>query len=397
MMPGSMTNPDFQDPAAIQRLRDAIYATKEFRSHLPNAEPDWTAILAPLNLATDTEHELTACLRRLRLLTFTDFETVKELLVFNFTRLPRLHAQHTQARDDRGIRLCALFQFFLKMAMQGSSLFPQNPALRAEQVRAALEAPARNTAHLDALLELLLHTEAVEPDAGFNVEEAANPDAVVLSEHHKREGMAEWAWQSRHKYDDFKLEVIASPKFQADWAALKRRFRIKSHQDSKGVIRRSPIPENNWQRPTHPVPPAARAPFQVAFDFFCWKWFLYGMRHDEPLPEKLSVTLTPSGTQIFIPGYWNLDHSRDIKWKEVMKLHQARGIGKQGPKLAANRRQRVAQLQRLLVAEKEAKRLGLHGEPRKVFLKKEAGLAAETDDRQLRRLLAEARATLLKR
>ena len=188
MMPGSMTNPDFQDPAAIQRLRDAIYATEEFRSHLPNEEPNWTAILAPLNLATDTAHELAACLRRLRLLTFTDFETVKELLVFNFTRLPQLRAQHTRAGDERGVRLCALFQFFLKMAMQGSSLFPQNPALRAEQVRAALEAPARNAGHLDALLELLLHTEAAEPDAGFNVEEAANPDAVVLSEHHKREG-----------------------------------------------------------------------------------------------------------------------------------------------------------------------------------------------------------------
>ena len=68
MMPGSMTNPDFQDPAAIQRLRDALYATKEFRSHLPNEEPDWTAILAPLNLATDTARDLSVCLRRLRLL-----------------------------------------------------------------------------------------------------------------------------------------------------------------------------------------------------------------------------------------------------------------------------------------------------------------------------------------
>lgn len=391
MLPGAMTNPAFTDPAAIQRLRDTIHATAEFQPHLPNKEPDWEVILAPLQLAPDAARELTGYLRRLQLLTFADFDSVKALLVFNFTRLPQLLEQHTRAGNHRAQRLCVLFRFFLKMAMQGNSLFPQNPARRAQQVQAALESPTSvNDGLLDALLELLLHAETDEPDAGFNVAEAADPDAVVLSEHKKREGLAEWAWQSTHKYDDYKREVLGSLKFQADWAALKRRFPIAKQQDSKGLIRRSPIPEANWQRPTHPPPPAATTHFQVAFDFFCWKWFLYGMRGDEPLPEKLSVTLTPSGTQIFIPGYWNLDYARDLKWREVMKLHQARGIGKQGPKLAANRRQRREQLQRLLAAEKESKRLNLRGERRMAYLKRQAGIAPLTEDRQIRRLLAEA-------
>jgi len=147
------------------------------------------------------------------------------------------------------------------------------------------------------------------------------------------------------------------------------------------------LPERNWQRPTHPDLSVTVERFQVAFDLFCWKWFLYGMRDDDPLVEKLTYTLTPYGTQIFIPGYWNFDPARDINWNSVTRLHRARGLDKQGRKLAANRRDRATQVKRLRAADAEAKAQHLRGKTRYEFLKMKSGLALTTDDAQVRRLL----------
>jgi hypothetical protein len=171
---------------------------------------------------------------------------------------------------------------------------------------------------------------------------------------------------------------------------MKRHFNVEKFQDSRGIIRRSLLPERNWQRPSHPPLDVIRSRFQVAFDFFCWKWFLYGMRRDEPLVEKLTFTLTPYGTQVFIPGYWSFDAARDIAWKEVIRLHRARGIGKQGEKVAQNRRHRSAQLQKLAAANREAQRRGLSGMARYEFLKTRAGMAQGMDDAQVRRMLRDA-------
>ena len=178
-----------------------------------------------------------------------------------------------------------------------------------------------------------------------------------------------------------------NPDFLVDWTTLKRLFQVDRCRDSRGIIRRSRLPERNWQRPTHPDLAVTTERFQVAFDLFCWKWFLYGMRADEPLVEKLTYTLTPYGTQIFIPGYWNFDPARDIDWTKVTRLHRARGLAKQGEKLAANRRGRADQLQRLKQADVEAKERKLRGKERYSFLKAKAGLAPVTDDAQVRRML----------
>lgn len=376
---------------AVERLRRLIYSTQEFRAHLPASEPDYDAVAKRARLPAAARQDLADCLRGVRLLVFVDFEAVAELLVFKFAELPALKERLAAAQESAGLRLVALFEYLLEMAMQGNSLFPQSPARLAAVAREALKSGRFDEARLAPLAELLLDPQTGAPRAGANAAMAADLDVVILSEHQRREGMTEWAWKSEQKYQDYRQEVLDHPEFQADWAALGRRFNLVRQRDSHGIIRRSPIPEGNWQRLTHPPPPAAGEPFQVAFDFFCWKWFLYGMRGDEPLPEKLFVTLTPSGTQLFIPGYWNLDPHRDIRWKAVTRLHRARGLAKQGPKLAANRRQRHDQLRRLLIAEGEAKQRGLRGEHRSSFLKQQAGLAAETDDRQVRRLIAEAK------
>ena len=75
----------------------------------------------------------------------------------------------------------------------------------------------------------------------------------------------------------------------------------------------------------------------------------------------------------------------------MLKLHRARGIAKQGKKAAQNAKERGEQLQKLAIANGEAKRKGLKGEDRYSFLKQIAGLGPETDDSQVRRMLRAAR------
>ena len=59
--------------------------------------------------------------------------------------------------------------------------------------------------------------------------------------------------------------------------------------------------------------------------------------------------------EVFIPGYLSLDPHRDILWDEVVRLHRARGVPRQGPKIAADRKQRMDFFERLLRADQEAR------------------------------------------
>jgi hypothetical protein len=94
---------------------------------------------------------------------------------------------------------------------------------------------------------------------------------------------------------------------------------------------------------------------------------------------------------IFIPGYWSFDPKRDLNWDKILRLHRARGIERQGPKLGAGRQQKSAQLRKLLAAEATAKQMKLKGQPRYSFLKEKSGLSQQTDDAQVRHLLRDAR------
>lgn len=74
-----------------------------------------------------------------------------------------------------------------------------------------------------------------------------------------------------------------------------------------------------------------------------------------------------------------------------MKSHQTRHCRKLGGKVAKNHGERQAQLQELLRAEKEAQERGVKGRLRFDYLKHCAGLCDLTEDRQVRRMLNEAR------
>jgi hypothetical protein len=172
---------------------------------------------------------------------------------------------------------------------------------------------------------------------------------------------------------------------------IKTSFALASFRDQTGVIRRTKFEEGSWRQPISSNLSQTRQNFQVVFDFFCWKWFLYGMRGDEPLVQKLAYSMNPYGTMIFIPGYWSFDPKRDLNWDKILRLHRARGIGRQGPKLGVGRQQRSAQLKKLLSADATAAQRKLRGQARYLFLKEKAAFSPQTDDAQIRRMLRDAR------
>src|SRR4029078_12019610 len=77
--------------------------------------------------------------------------------------------------------------------------------------------------------------------------------------------------------------------------------------------------------------------FKLIFDAFCCRWDLYGMEKDKPLLLKFTLNITAYGTMMMVPRYWSLDGHRDIKWDVAGRLHRARGVFRQGPKMSSNR------------------------------------------------------------
>jgi len=203
--------------------------------------------------------------------------------------------------------------------------------------------------------------------------------------------MFEDALASAYKFESYSRKLRSTKQFWREWKQLKATFKDYDFWDKNGIVRRTAIPEGNWNRERLPHYRNIADRFQVAFDVFCWKWFLYGMKRakprDEPLVQKTSYAFTPYGTQIFIPGYWSIDVNRDFNWDEITKLHRARGIPKQGEKLERNRAALLEQARCAREANREAKRKGLRGDKRYAFIKASAGLDERTDDTQVRRLL----------
>ena len=161
-------------------------------------------------------------------------------------------------------------------------------------------------------------------------------------------------------------------------------------RNGKRIIRRSVVAERgfrpDWDLNWHE--PGAR--FQAVFDVFCHRWNLYGMAGDQPLLLKLTVNLTPHGTMIVIPSWWSLDHTRDLNWPEIKKLHNARVLSKQGAKLTRNQMEQAAEAEKAARLDAEARAKGLKGERRAEWVMKQLRWAT-TDSRKLRRVLSRAK------
>lgn len=213
-------------------------------------------------------------------------------------------------------------------------------------------------------------------------------DVICEHEHLVKGGSYESLIEAQHKFDAKESRLVKDPEFLADWQWIGKHFDLTKHRSDSGVIRRRMVSERNfrpdnwnfsWQ--------SKRDRFENLFDVFCHKWTLYGMEHDKPLLQKLSVNVTPYGTMIVIPRYWSFDCNRDLKWRSVTKLHHSRDVQRQGTKLDANesaRRRLAAKARRFMV---EAKRLGMRGDARDYWVMERVGMSKHTDARQLRRLL----------
>ncbi len=235
---------------------------------------------------------------------------------------------------------------------------------------------------LDPRQRLLIELLPGPPDATIC-------EAVAEHELHVQKGDYEDLVKTQAKYAQNELAIRAAPELRRQWERIKATFNVPAYCDYKGVIRRSMSVERNL-RPSFSVNLRRRDEvFQAAFDAFCLRWNLYGMQHDEPLPLKLAVNLTPYGTMIHIPSYWSFDPKRDIRWNAIARLHRARVSGRQGKALAEGKAERMQAAEKLRQLDQEALRLGLKGEKKHDYLCVGLGWVPGTSPKRLSRLRTE--------
>ena len=210
---------------------------------------------------------------------------------------------------------------------------------------------------------------------------------ICAHEHLVKGGNYESLIKAQHKFDAKEGLLLKNPEFLADWQWIKTNFDVLKESGDNKVIRRRMVSERNF----HPDDwdfswGSKRDRFDNVFDAFCHKWVLYGMQGDKPLLQKLSVNITPYGTMIVIPRYWSIDSNRDLKWRAISRLHHSRDVPRQGKKLSANHLERKAQADAARKFMTEAKRQGLKGDAKDLWVMKKIGMP-NADPRQLRRLL----------
>ncbi len=283
----------------------------------------------------------------------------------------RFYALPDNIRTDASIqRLCAWL-------MVPYSLWPIDIIGLASHVVTIAERKKLPKAEIRALISLL----GEPPNAG-------TCDAIGAHEHLVKGGSYESLIKAQHKFNAKEKRLLENREFLSDWKWLKQRFNIAKHRHDNGVIRRRMVFERNFRPADWDFSwKTSHDKFDNVFDAFCYKWTLYGMEWEKPLLQKLSVTITPYGTMVVIPCYWSFDHGRDLEWRDIMQLHNARNVPRQGMKLATNQAERrlLAKAARKYLAE--AKRRGMKGETRDYWIMEKIGLPPNTDPRQLRRLL----------
>jgi len=238
----------------------------------------------------------------------------------------------------------------------------------------------RQGRRLDAATCLLLDLLDEVPSEGAQ-------QVVADHEHDVQYGGYESLLHAPHKHGFKESEIENDPRFVAEWKAFKRVFEVRCYRDHKGMIRRRMVEERDF-RPNFGFRwRTAAEKFREAFDAFCHRWNLYGMRGDRPMVLKMTVNLTPFGTMIFIPAYWSFDPKRDFRWQKITALHRARGVPRQGPKLGLGRLERQEDARRARELLKQAVASGLRGDRKVLWVMTRLGWDPRTDESRLRRLL----------
>jgi hypothetical protein len=213
---------------------------------------------------------------------------------------------------------------------------------------------------------------------------------VAIAEHEKlvSGGNYESLIKVPEKFDAKEEWLGENAELRADWNRIKKNFDVAKYQNPAGIIRRRMTSERNFRPKGWDFSWGKRVDrFRLVFDAFCHKWTLYGMDHDKPLLQKLSINITALGTMIFIPRYWSFDYYRDLKWKVVKHLHECRGVPRQGAKLSTSQAQRREQARAVRRWWNEATKVHLKGEKKNQWVIEKLGLHSQTSERQLRRLM----------
>ena len=320
-------------------------------------------------------------------LPFIQPESSVPLLEFLFGEVPTIVA----ACGDQETRLLATaYGWCCFTFWQCESAFPALPENYARQLqRALLESPGHREPTDLLLARMVAEFNARDGRCGFNKLVLEDPAVIREAETMNHQGEYDIYLKAREKYDEYVYYLEESPEFAEEWEAIKTAF-LDCIKD-RSIIRRSPIPERNWVQDDGAKFTTRAQAFQAVFDFFCWKYFLWGMQGDTPLLLKTSVVFTPHGTQIFVPGYVSFDPRRDLNYPAITRLHKARGVPRQGPGYSIGRQEHAELVKRVTEMDAVARSKGLKGTARHTFICDETGFRDQDDFRRLRELLAEGK------
>ena len=284
----------------------------------------------------------------------TDLERLDKL-AFNRRQwcgllVERYHALHGHVADRQSVALLDNLYAWLFMPL---TLWAVNIHDLLGRVLSQIEDGEPLGAELRCLLQSLQPVPAQDVQAII-----ANHEMVV------QKGDYAVQVKASAKFDTREQELVENSTFQEEWAALKGMFDLSFWQDYKGVIRRSVVSERGFRPSWEFAVSDAEFLFSATFDLFCQKWDLYGMQHDRPLLQRLTVNLTPNGTMIFIPAWWSLDGKRDLNWSEIQALHGARVTSRQGEKLSVNQVAQRKEAAKAFKLNELAKTRGLRGDER---------------------------------
>lgn len=204
-------------------------------------------------------------------------------------------------------------------------------------------------------------------------------------------GIYELLIDSKTKVEGRERDLSVSDSFRSDWQKVKAGVDLEGVDGRNKVKRRSMVQERNF-KPHFPYETHNTAKRnQAIFDAFCYRWNLYGMEDEKPLPLKPSVNITPHGTMIFIPSQISLDRGRDVHWKEIKRLHEIWHPRRQGKvfSVAKHERREKALKAFELWNSKEGKSLASKARYR--WVKKQLGYVDEADDSTIRRLVSEGK------
>jgi len=213
--------------------------------------------------------------------------------------------------------------------------------------------------------------------------------AAMEHEHAVQYGNYESLIRSQQKFGARESQLAGNPAFQAGWLAIKAHFDVLKYRDYKQIIRRRMVAERSMRNDMSFLWKTKAGRFQTVFDVFCQRWNLYGMEGDKPLLLKLTANLTPFGTMVFIPAYWSFDPKRDLNWHAITEMHNARGVRKQGPKLAVGVAERMRDAEKLRGLDKEASKRRLKGDKKHEFLCAGLGWVPATSPKRISRLRTE--------